>query len=61
MNTEPNKPEDCEDEDQDEVTAAHSIMMDIIEETESEDFGKERPVADQETSSDLRFPLEEKA
>ncbi len=31
------------DEDEDEVTAAWSILDEIIDETESEDWGKEKP------------------
>lgn len=43
MNNEPKKKVECEDDDQDEVTAARSILDDIIEETESEDWDKEKP------------------
>lgn len=41
MNPEPKKKTDCEDED--EVTVARSILDEIIEETESEDWDKEKP------------------
>jgi hypothetical protein len=41
MNPEPKKQKPCEDED--EVTVARSILDEIIEETESEDWDKEKP------------------
>jgi hypothetical protein len=38
MNQEPKKTQDCED--QDEITLAKDIFDEIVEETESEDWGK---------------------
>ena len=55
MNPEPKKTQDCEDED--EVTAARSILDEIIEETESEDWDKEKlqgkPTANKQSESHL--------
>ncbi len=54
MNPEPKKPQDCEDED--EVTEARRIMDDIIEETESEDWDKEKP-QDTKPAANIQKPV----
>lgn len=54
---EPKKQKPCEDED--EVTVARSILDEIIEETESEDWDKEKPqdkpAADRQAKSSMEL------